>query len=1441
MIVENTERDFGGDKDIFSLAGRLTLLGGTAYAISETIDSGLKIKEPFKSRQDPMRKELSKLLTSAEKTTPIVHKNTPFQSAFFNDLSHMEEALTQYSMDDLKQQLSGGFNGDSKDLFSEIEQFKNKFESKKGASLNVSYKTHTINGVNEVSHINMEGNINGKRINFPVQPVMSNGTILKGANLQNEYIAQAVYEKGANGNPVFRGQDVASVRSYNRNLDDIVEGKLTPRKISELYDQVAMYKGKTGNAEGKLNPDVIDNFNWSAKEDPGLVRYDNIKGGVKNAGMHAQAKDMFMKDQTINRLTAVSPGDYNDGVLLRLDAPMHQGKFAFQEEAPDPKQLFKNNLHVSASGKESYNPIQKVAFLDDGEMKRFNEIAGRTGELAEDQVIVSDKAGKVITKNRSLNISSAAPSKHSEYILKKAADIAKLSPGEFSEAVSGGRGINGLSEDVQSKIRKISLDDYSKSLKADRGLAEEALKRANLDLGKAVAEGSSSDVLDPLHKKIDWRKKQYEEISELYKEEMSSSGYMGKQGDGTRDLYLKKAHKGNFIENIIQENGATNLELRGEKNLGPGDKGYSPSGEMKAIHKDVQPVEDILIQMDKEKGGLPADHEIYKKKIKGTTYAASNKSLKSGLIGRTMADVYESSKLRAARDGNKELLSLFYSFETDYKNILPDDRDKLWKQIENITGEAPADYALEKLSTGHMKEIRMSYGNNALDMGSGGRASVATRDTLNFKAMGLEHFSTDVNARREKQSVHALMDFGAAQRNLVDPKFKSTISIDDIDLKKLFPKNKLKGETTLDVLAERKKYLKSIGVEGTAVIDLGGEFGGISKVPIFSEDYYDGYIGSQIGSKGDQRKYTQLDNYTREILQEAKKTHKNPEKAAIAAKNLQLEMEKTKEALAGKAFTGKVSNSLYGLVDSAPGGLQKYSDRILRNNQVKSPYAGVAAIGDKEFIELFGKEKHDNIMAQVKKYGKISDDTKSVLNGEGIISDAWAMATRSPTEGLNHLPFNILPHGAIESPGKIPGGISVISGEGTGASFLTSTRNKVMKMLYGDYDGDSLSLVAATDEASTKELRNLALSNDENAVHFRENQRMKASSNPKGKVQPDALDMTATERRILGGEVKHQAASEIGRISTAIEEGHDVNRAAAMAANPKSFKAFSNLATAQQVFVENALKSKNQLPKEILERKIIQTMETLKNSKEDRGVRRAVLSNFFDELPLHEFGFEGDDLTRVADELRSASYDGDSMRKIEGLALEDSKRLIKEGWFKNIASKETLDAILDSSDEAIVKGSSIDDAIEMAIDEVSGKVHKESAFTKLTDSTESVKEIVFKGAKNIGKRAILPAIGIGLLGSLVSGSGSMTSDKQNQGGEYSDQQARHTGSADQRERPVLSRGRGPKYERIQMAGTSQGNVNYESLRNSSQSNVNIQDQTQTLDRFQIQDIIDKGL
>lgn len=1425
MIVEQSDREFDGGNDVFSLSGRLALLGGGLYAADKTMsEQNIMPESVFSKRSSRSKRELADVFSRAARSG--VERPDPYggtgQSKYFNfaeDVKSDIKTLTSGNIDDLRPFMKGGYKGFSSSLGDELSVLLGRMDA---ANMNplVRYK---MTG-DEISYIGIQAG----DMNFRINPVLSSGEVITGSGQQNRYISRPVYQ-ATGADKIVYGEDVGLVRALDNNLEKVISGELELNDFYEKYQTARNFDDKNFPTalRSDANPELIDYMKGSMIEDPGL-KVDPLN----NRGLSARHKQQFMVEQGKSFAGSSSASDINRGILLSNDNPL--AMIPFLEETSNPKQVFRNVQHIDKFGNAGYRVDKNTLFLAEDEMDYLRDALKdrgmNIGELAEEQILARSDAGKIIDRQRSIAVSSKGVAEASEYLLDRVAGITGLSADQLSATLRE-TGISGFTEDQQRQIRSLTLGEYGQGL-------ENQLESVKTQMRDYTALQQARGVpAEEIAAGTETYRRQIESLSE----KLSRRDFFGMESDMMRESKIQKNLRDLNIDDIHFQNNKITFRLRREKALGPGDKIHESAGEVKAIIKgNVDNMAEVLADAYNRKTGLKATPEMMAN-FEKVDFVANSSAMRSSLESRNAASLFHNVFHKAHAENNTRLIHELETFKNNYNGIPENQRAQIFKRIEEITGMPVTQYANQNFGFGNMRTHFVAFGNAAADMGAGNIGTVSERHFYNFKSLGLNNFIEDVVGRRQdKSSILAALEFERADKILADPKFKTPLTAQGMTpgmIDEMFPR--ITDANVGDPLASRRAMFERFGIKGTGYIDLGQEIGGVSRLAVFSDDFFGGHIGPQVGSSSDVRRYGKVDKAVRDILYEIKKPNTTQEKLERLVKNYQVAMSKMGGSLREDLLKGKTLGSYYGIVNSAPEALSAYASRLGEYYGTKSAIPAVGLATKEKFIDMFGYDQYKAVHQQLKQFGAGKKyNLANISAGEIAVSDAWAMVTRDPTEGLTHIPMNVLPEDIFEGV-KMDGSFSVI----------TKPDEKgyhILQSMFGDVDGDSFQVVAATNAKSKEELFELAYGNTPKAIAFRESQRAKAEVSLKGRQKFEDgkrfFDIGIAERREAVARAKQLEKGMIGKISTALQTIHQASHnLISESSQLGDYKRFLTLANSLHYFAENSIKGKYQTFNELRGQKTLDILNHLTGAEGADllpiETRKQKVMGFFDELVL---GTGNED---IAEKLRAgAALDTDQLVRLQEAGIEDVKKV--SGWFQNTASRANIDFMFEAYNQGVAMGSNVKGTMAADIMEIAAEGTESAAFQskiryeRLTAMQENVKSIALKGAKNLGKYALLPAAAIGLAGTVFGG----RSEIKTEGGrEYSDGAKRHFGGNDYERRQVLSpQMRRPKYENIRIEGeSSNSRMNYNNVPNNSR--MRIEDHSSTLDKYEIQEIVERGL
>ncbi|MDD3412430.1 MAG: hypothetical protein PHY47_00355 [Lachnospiraceae bacterium] len=1415
MIVEQAdrERNFEVSHDPFSLAGKAALLGGALYSIDKTDFSGLA---RFRSQRDnKFKKNLASIISNSSKNIQKKKNNfSIFRSKYASNnlVKANKDTIFAKSIDEVIQKMSGGFRGNSATFGDELRNIYNQIVHKEGVPT-LSY----VMREGEIAQINLRT----KNANIPFNPVTKSGSVFAGKALNSNFVSRQLYHHNAAGTSYY-GEDVGMARAVNRNLDAILSGQMSTSYIKHAFDSARFYNDSEDMLALNSNPVQIDLMRKSQIEDPGLK--------INRLQMSSETRRHFMLKKAAENRAVSGPSDISKGITHDLDSPLHSKPFLL--DTPDPKKAIRDVQIKNMDGSVSYNANRNVLFADENFLKHFKDVASERGihigELASDQAIFnSDRMGTLIDKSRRISVAEEGMSELSEGILDKLASAAGMTPEQISEIFDEGGDLNSFSGEVQEKMRSIKLGDHRNELLAERDRIVSGYKQ---EMNNASLKQLGPDKLDELKRNYD---------SELLKinERLDQSNYLGKNIDFVRDVHVEKGMEDLFVDNISKENGQFKVGLRREELIGAGVKIHGSSGETKVVGKESVSRFQEIAEEAYTRSGNELTPEL--KKIIGTIDMIEPiESIKTGITDRNTSALLDSARHRAISENNTELAQVLDNYNRDYIGMNEAQRKSIFSTIEEMTGMGLDKYANQSLNgLGVVKNMEIALGKTASDMGAGGLAFVSRRHLENFSALGGDDFVEDILSRRANpEAVDAAEEFYRTMDAVKSGK-KNVISINDIstdDIAEFFPN--VENADINEIIERRAARLKQLGIDGDAIIDLGREVSGVSRIPLLAHSSYNGIIGAKIGaSQGETRQFSELDESVRRVLYEMKSRNPEEKRLLTAIENHQNAIKMTKGTLTNNYTKDKIKQGINGIVTSAPDGLHEYSRQLSKG--VENALPNFAVISDSDFRNMFGKDKFNEVADFIEKNGTYTRDT---IFGEKntFKPNAFAMLTREPVENLNHMPTAVLPASMFNSNIR-DGQISVITEKRS-----NGWTRSFMDFLYGDTDGDMGSLVAATNEKSENFIKRLHSGNDEVATLYRQTQMDKADLQLKGHAKygynPDGterglIDVPEIERRQTQLAQKLSEKANIGILSKGLEPAHNAARSMAVNGGDLASQAkFQRIENALGFISEFTLKGKHQTQKNLMEGRSMELLEVItgsgSHSKSSVAERKASTLKILDEMILGEGNHS------LAESIRQ---NGRTQETLEALRKAGHSEGIADiSYFRSFGNTETIGDVIDAIEQGKTMGNTAEQVIQYSSEGVDSEAFKRSARREsITAITENVKNASFQGGKNFLKYALAPAAAIGFIGTLVGSKGEVRAVGQEN---YTDNQKRHF-SSNHTPKPVIEpQMRKPKYEHVQIRGqSSQQQFNPNNLPNN--SNVRFEDNQRTLNKYEIQELVERGI
>lgn len=1410
MITQNEDKSIDVDYDIFSFAGRTALIGGGIYAINQSVKEGKFNRvqgNTFKRRENKVVQALKDTISKNSDAPSRAEKaDVSFtQPRYFQNLDKTKSLNRYVGLDKIEEGLTGGYKNRSARLFDSISRLHEKLTyAKNGVAPTMITRYAKDNKT--IEFIGFETPSGMARIHV----VDQEGMVKTGSSAQNRYAARSFYSNIGTDVGEIYGSDVGMVDFFTENVDRLMSGELSLKEVNHAYQESLQYSdkqfGETLSVD-RINPEIQRIITDSSMPDP-LLKLNKRGKLEKGANFRRQpigekSQKKLMKKEALAGRAQLGASDIAAGIIHTTESPIY--KIPFLSETNNPKQLFRNVQYRNTDGDLAYMSRQDTLFMSKDDLQLLREelkADGKVlGELSPEQLLVNKKrAGTVIDRTRSESINPNKMTDHSEFLMKEMENITGLDNVKLSEALSKD-GFNAFDSTIQEKLRKLSTDDYSSYLQ--RQLKESIAKRNTFLTSNSTLQ--TPEEFARLNGEIsNWETK------------LKNSDLFGSSPDELNIIRLGREHKGLNIDNMHFIDGKLTFQFRRENKLSANSKIHDSSGETKSIIKaEVDNMPEYLSRVYKKKFEVNEVPKHIKDDFDKITFIANEEAMKTDAIARNSYSMFNGILNEAGLSKDPEINAILEDFKSEYGFNSASDNMKVFKKLDAVAKERGT--SLHKLSgkdlgIGFSTQKIVAFGNAAVDMGYGGEAFFSERHVKMFHALGLKNFTNEMVAgRNNKGVIRAYKDLQHSNKMLKDAKFQGSFNLDDMSngfLQNIFPNL---DSDTADVLAHRNKFLSDRGVKGTAYVNLGEEIEGINKIAIFNTQELTGHIGAKIGSSGEYKKYTELDSITHQILVEASRKNKDPERLQKLVQNYKAAIAQLDAGLKKGIFKGKAEKGMYGLISSGRDGMEKYAEKLAESMGTKKALPFVAAVSDKKFIEMFGKDAYQ----QFKKTG---------------LSKSWAMATREPVEGLSSVPLNIVPSSFFKDLNSLTDdAISVITNpDKNGFSLL--------KALFGDTDGDAFSLVAATSDESARELAQLAYGNSDDAISYRNAQAIKSKLSMKGQKQMSILEASLEEIREATFHAKDLEKGMVGIVSNALSPLHEVN----MLKNgggvdmPK----YGRVENYLHIFAENILKGKHQTIEQLRTGNALRTLSAIVGTEEFANAsvsdRIKNLRSFHDQLFLA-------DGAHLGDRIRSGEKSAELIEEMKKLNI-DSDTYLNEDWFQKMTSETSMADLLETADLSKRSASAMDAAMELSVEEVdevlsANQKNNKKIIENMLENAEEAKGMMKGIGGNIMKYAVLPAAAFGFLGTLMG-----SKSRISQEGEVSDGQENHSKSDGSAYKiagaPQMNN---PKYMQSQVVGTGKGGFQidkYTSQRGG--GNVTYTDHTRSFDRLDMMDVIERG-
>lgn len=1429
--------------------------------------------------------------------------------SYFSDSPSKPRGFSVSGVDDevlsLKKLHKGGYKGMSSGLIQELEYLQNEIRTADGSDEFI----HLRKNKPEVrsGRMTIQQDKNGKLVSVGIDSLAGKQVIevidengMMTFN-NNKYIARAQYRADGlkAGKPI--GLDQSKAHFLAKNYTRQLRGDLTFGEIKSLQDQALTYNGKVYDevTSGRIDPNVEKNILNSMQNDVFSPSNRVVREAMmKDAAINNKVGSATNLADGIIRTMGDAIGEIDGLGYTSNPNQLFRANTFYIDKQGNHKSLV--NLNVAFLDDDQLSEFQRI-----GKEKFGLDF----GDLAKEELIANSRLmGSVGDNSRSLQIRGDYLTDSSEFILEEMRKTTGLSKEDF-EARIRQKGFDAFDDQTQKRLRKIGTNDYKDYLNKEiqestkkrqallyangtsdefrKGRRELIAKREALTNVKRnknfrmITKGKSRDIsrnrkqfilhqeaqsllksgnldkelfeinktLGEVNKKFNrkiLRSDEYKEATKLkaqgklnqaiiengkqiedFKSRAKTANHFGLSVDKKSIQYSNGKLKDLTFNNLhIGNNGEITFALLKTTKVGQGVKGIDPSGETKAVYKTSSDhVSDILKQMHLDKHGTIEAEALAA--YEGTHIVAKREAMKTEVIDRNLQDVISSVRSKNAVSANADVSRLLAEFDSTAK--ADGDYEKLIRGLGEVSGGNIHDLAGTQYTSGFIKNKLLAFGSSAEELGAGGLGFVAERHFQLMQGSGLNNFARSVFMRRDTLgSYRTYQDFQTVKGMMFDTKNQGFINFDNLRdtndpsfmkfISDVFPSTTEGLQGKAEGIKNRADILRKYGkVEnGAAFVSLNGSFEGISKIPIFTDESMLGLIGEQIGYDGDYKKYTEIDRLTKDIIHEAHRSGRDEGRLRQMISNYKEAVGQMEGTLSSKILKGKVKNSMVGQASSGSAALNTYADNLFNKN-IKHAAPSVAAVSANQFKKMFGEDAYLQFM----KTGK---------------SNSWAFAIREPVEGLSGLPVNVVVAKYFE-------GIKDLDDKRI--AFVANRQNSLLNMVFGDYDGDQLSLIAATDNMSTDEIRRLATSNDVDAVAFREAQELKTRFRLKGAHSKSLLSHDLAELTLANYHAKNLEKGFVGIASNSLKNLHEMNRK--MHSNMVDGKlvgseAFFKTEAILHTFAENIIKGKAQSADDLKNKRSQQVLNAIIGGDEFKNAsttdRIKHFRQFADEIMLG-------DASEFADRLRAGETGEVFLKEVTDKLKGDAKRaseIVNGDWFAKATNDESMEAIMKVSGLVKGSGSEIDQATANLFSKQAGEA--QHSLLKLAEQTqeslEDSKKMFHGFLGNATKYALAPAAVLGLMGTVFGARSDISSDV-----EFSDVKRQHekTLASDMFASPIKSgvNMRQPTHMKPEVKGQGSRGFSIEKYAAThGTSKVRYQDDTRSFDYHDMQDKIKRG-
>lgn len=1448
MIIDKVPQDTREDFDIFSFAGRVSLLGGTAYAgyktaknfdwtpshlagdrsnrFNQRIAENLKKYSEMGLSTDPIADINEKLGVkfSFGNNLKTIQGKSKFSSMVPGGLpfANMESTSMQNALSAIKDFTGVGeknFDRNTADILSRVID-------KHGSSLqNLDIKT---NSFGDIGQIELDF---GKGRKFRVSPSSKLGQVYGGSNLSTVYSSGGFLVGGEAGKStvlgpasyaleeIYKAKDINDVNfnQLKQDISKLIQYDSDERVVAGTFarsaDELSSLQVRKA---GQVRPAP-----WMSKDaKENIDAHRRALGGVFGGEKHT-AEGAFYID-TEYRATPVKT---IPSLRESINASQLHRSVQIQnlEGVDDINKNFLWGKEMTFSGDiiNSNSNLMKMQIMSVTDPEIQSKIIGAMNkrgipiEQLTKEGIILDSAikGDFIGGKGSLNFHSEMLGETMDNLIKTIAATNEMTIDEVSMLASQG-GLN------QKYFKDVTFKGvYDSMLQEDRQILKELTEaRRRAKFNKSFVE--AKELANQINKQRTVLRTKEQQFKNLgIAPDGRSLNVLDEKLLGTRirGLSLDPANKQVKVLFDRVSNDITKLKL------------YSGEGNLKREAEYSAKINEILDELGINRKGS----------VQGIIFQdALPLDPRSQKLSRSAAQTVISLAETAAESNNSTVLNILSGY--GIKQNSPMDIAKMesfdWRNLFRDIGEAYGETTEEAKISRALSLARsgdqglyttynlVGLGEAKIDLGVGKFGTLSSRQLFNIKSMGLDEFANDLISRRSDGGLGlARMKELRTMRGLEKSKTALAMGIDSegVEILKTAFNVADESETYEQLMKRRSEVFSTLekrgwAKDGRAIIDLGKNYGN-KRIVVSNSQLLSDYIGLKHGTYGGNKSLTDLEYVISNILN-------NPMNKDVMndwINRYDKEMGVVERNFADAMGKAKIKNSMYGKFE----GYKGMGEVGTRMSDIASQFKGqnVVFMNDQDILKTFGQSAQRQAR-EMRLFGMLGREP-----AESIFS---TMPTRIVST-------NVLGRNVAKS-------IARNSNKGT---IFIDANGDLLQAMFGDFDGDKgvvmpfLSRGKQLEDFVTMKPGTIA---GERAMMVQQVQRELAQSAAmlKGRSGVPDYSIQRETRDLINRLTAEIGKGSIGQYSNEMSKIHAAMRSnlfeagGLLAADPKLATQFIKTEATSHLLVENILKAKymdldamkNRKPDEIMD---FLTGKGINKDVVTVGDRAKVIEDFFDEMVT------GDQFDKYK-QLVGKESNIDKIDSIVRSGFDNQTADEIMAMKRSFSNQENLIALVNAADSGQKLGTTNQELTkiskmmfdEMSPDELKKTIQKDLIKLK----TDDVKKFSGSFMKNFGMAALVPAAAIGLMGSVLSGPGEM----EIEGRQFSDE-----GKASIRaNNGAQYRMQSPKYQRqpeVRGLMSQESNQFMDIMNNQyGQPNIHLADHRANMDKYEIDELVQRG-